>query len=91
MMFERNAQGEVPGLLRFTNYDGLPFNVDLVHMVFSTERIDSVEEMLEDVKAWDALYSRAICRSKSAYAREECEEEADITDALAQHTRNLKL
>lgn len=95
MLFERDAQGDVRGLLRFANHNDLPFNTDLVRVVFSTERIDTVEEMLEDEKAWDALSVVATCRTEKQLevrnGAEDYIEEADITDALVQRTKNLKL
>ncbi|VDC02081.1 unnamed protein product [Peniophora sp. CBMAI 1063] len=56
-----DAQGNVQGILRFAYHDELPFNVDLVYVVLSTERIDTISEMLLEEKAWDALYIRVAC------------------------------
>ena len=95
LLFERDMQGDVGGLLRFAHHDELPFNVDLFLIVFSTQRIDSIDEMLEDsVKAWDALSIKGICRQTEQprrQANKQCPEEADITDALVERTQRMKL
>ncbi|VDB92090.1 unnamed protein product [Peniophora sp. CBMAI 1063] len=94
LLFQRNASGEVLGLLRFEVHAGQSFNVDIVLVVFSSEPIDDIDDMIAEKKVWDAMNVTFVCHSPDDSDTDTIgygEEEQDITDALVRSARDLKL
>lgn len=70
LLFGPDDQQNIRGLLRFEACNGQGFNVDWLRLVFSTDPIASVEEMLAEEKAWDALTITTICKGGDGYIPE---------------------
>lgn len=96
LLFERDIDGDVRGMLRFDLHAGQSFNVEKVVLALSTEPIETVEEMLAGERVWDALIVTAICLpadddDRTVLEFQDDSEEQDIADALVRDTKNLKL
>ncbi|KZV70367.1 hypothetical protein PENSPDRAFT_752566 [Peniophora sp. CONT] len=96
LLFERDIDGDVRGMLRFELHAGQSFNVDKVVLALSSEPIEAVEEMLAGEKVWDALVVTAVCQpadddDRTVLDFQEDSEEQDIADALVRDTKTLKL